>query len=170
MYNTAQGVAMQVGFKLKHYIFNAFRELFVHHHGSLEFRAKIFALLLGVDEDFRVDNFIIVKNIALEIYQGDEERANLLLLTTKELVKKVHSNNALNVDSLISAIQHELKMTPRYAKKIEISTLRPILSCTQDEEILAYQENILEFLDKLKDETLHTKKHEIAESEKNTTK
>jgi len=165
---------MRFGFRLKHYIFNAFREIFVHHHGSLEFRAKIFALVLAADETAPMENFITVKEIGLHIYSGDEDRANLLLLTTKELVQKVRDNNGLNIDTLVQDILQELKIVPRYAKKIDIQSLRPILALTEDEDALAYQENILEFLEKLKDETLHTKRHQIDESEKlsklNTTK
>lgn len=157
---------MRVGFKLKHYIFNAFRELFVHHHGSLEFRAKILALIIGVDEDFAEENFTIIKNIGLDIYNGDEDRANLLLLTTQELLKKLRQSGGLTTDLLIADIVHELKVVPRYAKKIETSPLAPILLCTQDEETLAYQENIIEFLEKLKNETLQTKQREIDEYEK----
>lgn len=157
---------MRLGFRFKHYIFNAFREIFVHHHGSLEFRAKIFALVIAADEKAPIENFITVKDIGLHIYDGDEDRANLLLLTTKELVQKVKDNNGLNIDTLVHDIVQELKIVPRYAKKIDIKSLRPILVLTQDEDTLSYQENILEFLEKLKDETLHTKRHQIDESEK----
>lgn len=157
---------MRLGFRLKHYLFNAFRELFVHHHGSLEFRAKIFALIIAADEKSKVENFIIVKDLGLHIYDGDEDRANLLLLTTKELVQKVRENNGLNVDTLVTSIQQELRIVPRYAKKIDTKALRPLLALTQNEDTLSYQENILEFLDKLKNDTLYTKKYEIDESEK----
>jgi len=157
---------MGLGFRLKYYFFNAFREFFVHHHGSLEFRAKIFALIITADEKAKVENFTIIKDLGLHIYDGDEDRANLLLLTTKELVQKVRENNGHNIDSLVSSIQQELKIIPRYAKKIDVKALRPLLALTEDEDTLIYQENILEFLDKLKDETLHTKRAEIDESEK----
>lgn len=167
MYNTAQGREMGIGFKLKHYLFNAFREIFVHHHGSLEFRAKLFTLMIAVDENFSDENFTIVQDLGLQIYEGDKDRANLLLLTTKELVRKVHDDNGLTIDTLIASIQHELKMLPRYAKKIETTSLRPLLAFTQDADTILYQENILEFLDKLKYETLHTQKYAIDESEKN---
>ncbi|MBN2815665.1 MAG: hypothetical protein JXQ67_03225 [Campylobacterales bacterium] len=161
---------MRLGFRLKHYLFNAFRELFVHHHGSLEFRAKVFALVVAADETSRLENFITIKDLGLHIYEGDEDRANLLMLTTKELVQKVRDNNGLNIDTLVADIQQELRIIPRYAKKIDIKTLRPILALTEDEDTLAYQENILEFLEKLKDETLHKKRHEIDESEKSKEK
>jgi hypothetical protein len=152
---------MTIGFKIKNFFFNAFREIFVHHHGSLEFRAKIFALLVAADEDISDEYYDCIKEIGLQIYQGDEERTNLLIMTTKELVKKITDENNLNYDTLIPHIQKELKLIPRYAKKIDTSLLKAILSITKDKDTRSYQENILAFLQELKDETLHTKRREI---------
>ena len=151
---------MRLSFRLKHFFFSAFREFFVHHHGSLEFRAKIFALVIGANEKAKVENFIIVKDIALNIYNGDEDRANLLMMSTRELVQKIRDDNGLGMDLLLESIQKELKVVPRYAKKIDIKALKPLLSLTHDEDTLAYQESILEFLQKLKDETLSKTKKE----------
>jgi hypothetical protein len=147
---------MKLGFRIKHHFYNAFREIFVHHHGSLSFRAKIYALLIAANEKATVDNFIIVKKHALSIYNNDSDRANLLLLSTKELVQKVKDNNGLGIDSLVQSIIHDLKAAPRYAKKIDIEPLQELLTLTYDEDTLAYQNNILEFLQTLKDETLNT--------------
>jgi hypothetical protein len=157
---------MRLAFRIKHYFFNAFREIFVHHHGSLEFRAKIFALLIAANKKVNIQNYIFVKNIALDIYKNDEDRANLLLLSTKELVNKVKDNtNGLNIDALILSIQKELKIVPRYAKKIDIEKLREFLTLADSDDTYAFQENILEFLEKLKNETLN-----IKPSEEETTK
>ncbi len=146
---------MKLGFRLKHYFYNAFRELFVHHHGSLAFRAKLYALVIAANEKANVENFIIVKKHGLEIYKEDKDRANLLLLSTKEMVQKIKENNGLGIDALIQSIQQDLKAAPRYAKKIDIEALSEFLTLTYDEDSLAYQKNILEFLQKLKDETLN---------------
>ncbi|WP_457748304.1 hypothetical protein [Sulfurimonas sp.] len=146
---------MKLMFRLKHHFFSAFRELFVHHHGSLEFRAKIFALVVAANEDATVENYVLIKNIGLELYKDDTDRANLLMLSSKELVKKVKENNGLDLDSLVLNIQKELKIVPRYAKKIDIDSLRKFLKFTYDNDTLAYQENILEFLQKIKNETLN---------------
>jgi len=158
MYNIKQGTYMRLGFRLKHYFFSAFRELFVHHHGSLEFRAKLFALVIAADENAKVENYIIVKDIALNIYNGDKDRANLLMISTKEMVKKVKDDNGLNLDTLVENILQELKIVPRYAKKIDIKALKPFLRLSYSQDTISYQENILEFLEELKDETLQTKK------------
>ena len=145
---------MKLSFRLKHHFFGAFRELFVHHHGSLEFRAKIFALLIAACPSSRVDNYIIVKNLAEDIYKDDADRARLLMLSTREIVKKVKDNNGLDLDTLVENIQKELKIVPRYAKKIDIESLKPFLTITYDEDVISYQENILEFLQTLKNDTL----------------
>ncbi|WP_297430963.1 hypothetical protein [Sulfurimonas sp.] len=146
---------MKLGFRMKHYFYNAFREIFVHHHGSLTFRAKIYSLLIAANEKATVDNFIIVKQHGSTIYKNDKDRANLLLLSTKELVQKVRDNNGLGIDSLIQSIQSDLKVAPRYAKKIDINSLKEFLNLTYDEDTLAYQNSILEFLETLKNETLN---------------
>lgn len=167
MYNTTEGSDMRLSFRLKHHFFNAFRELFVHHHGSLEFRAKVFALIIAANEDSNNDSYLKVKEIGMDIYKGDEERANLLMLTTKEKVNKVIAENGLDIDILIASIQKELKIVPRYAKKIEIEQLQQLIELTYNKDTISYQENILEFLEKLKYETLESKKVQIAKDEEN---
>ena len=117
---------MRLSFKFKHHFFSAFREFFVHHHGSLEFRAKLFALIIVSNEEINEDSYLIVKKIGMDIYKDDDDRANLLMLSTKELVKKVQDHNGLDIDTLISHIQKELRIIPRYAKKIDIESLQPI--------------------------------------------
>jgi hypothetical protein len=148
---------MKLGFRIKHYFYNAFRELFVHHHGSLAFRAKLFALIIAANEHVKLDNYILVKQFGLKIYKDDTDRANLLLLSTKELVQKIKEKKELNIDSLITSIQDELKIVPRYANKIDINNLKEFLQYADSDDTYAYQENILEFLEKLKEETLTQK-------------
>lgn len=156
---------MQLAFKIKHYLFNAFRELFVYNHSSLEFRAKLFALILSANENIKADDYLIIKKIGMKIYKNDEERANLLMLNTKELVEKVKDNNGLNIDTLVLHIQNELKFMPRYAKKIDIYSLKELLILSHDQDVISYQRNMIEFLQNLKEETLHDKKLQIAKDE-----
>jgi len=156
---------MGLTYRLKHHFFSAFRELFIHHHGSLEFRSKIFTLLIVSNEDAPIEVYDVIKNIGMKIYKNDEERANLLMLSTQEMVKKVQDNNGLDIDTLISHIQKELRIIPRYAKKIDIESLQSIIRLTKDKDSKAYQNNILEFLQTLKDDILQNKKSQIAEDE-----
>ncbi len=148
---------MRLSFRIKHHFFSAFREFFVHHHGSLEFRAKVFALVIAANEAASVENFIVVKDIAMNIYNGDTDRSNLLMISTKELVQKVRDDNDLDIDSLVASILKELKVVPRYAKKIDIKALTPLLLLTHDEDTKSYQHNILEFLETTKQEILNKK-------------
>ena len=147
----------KIGFRLKHRFFNAFKEIFVHHYNSLDFRAKVLALMITANEHPKVENFILVKQIAREIYPNDEDRANLLMLTTKELVDRVLSKHTLSSDKLVESIVNNVRLVPRYAKKIDIDALSRFLELSEDEDTFAYQKNILEFLDNLKKETLGDK-------------
>jgi len=149
---------MRLSYRLKHHFFSAFREFFVHHHGSLEFSAKIFALIIAADENSMAENYILVKKLALKIYKNDEERAILLMSSTREIVEKIFEGNNLNIDTLVETIKKDLKVVPRYAKKIDIESLRSIVSLTEDLDTAHYQMNILEFLEKLKEETLKNSK------------
>jgi len=158
---------MRLSFKFKHHFFSAFREFFIYNHGSLDFRAKIFALVIASNNEINDESYEIVKKTGMDIYKNDEDRADFLMLSTKELVKKVQDNNGLNIDTLISHIQKELKIIPRYAKKIDIESLKPIIALSRDRDSISYQENILEFLQTLKEETLHNKKSQIAKDEEN---
>lgn len=158
---------MQFVSKIKHYLFNAFRELFVYNHSSLEFRAKLFALILSANENIKADDFLIIKKIGMNIYKNDDERANLLMLNTKELVQKVRDSNGLDVDTLVSNVQKELRVVPRYAKKIDVKSLRELLELSHDRDVISYQENIIEFLQNLKDETLYERRSQIAKDEEN---
>ena len=141
------------GFQLKNKFFNMFREIFVHHYSSLDFRAKIFALIIAANDKPKLDNFILVKTLATDIYPNDPDRANMLLLSTKEFIDKINSKK-LSVDTLVQSITNNVKLVPRYAKKIDIENLSQFLNYAEDEDAYAYQENILEFLEKLKKETL----------------
>lgn len=156
---------MTLSFRIKQFFYSSFRELFVYHHSSLEFRAKIFALVIAADENAKVDNYIVVKNAGLRIYKNDEDRANLLMLNAKEFVKKIKESDGIYTDRFINNIQQELKMVPRYAKKIDTSELQPLLMLPHDEDTIAYQKNIIEFLENIKEDILHEKKEQIAKDE-----
>jgi len=140
-----------MSFRFKHFFFNAFRELFLYHHSSLEFRAKLFAAPIAADLEADTCEYAVVEQAAKDIY-GDGDRAELLVLTVKEYVKKVIDNNGLGVDELIEDIIRDLKNVPRYAKKIDTQKLRPLLACQNDEMTRIYQERMLALFERLKRE------------------
>jgi len=142
---------MKFFFKLKHYLYTGLREVLIYHHNSLEFRAKIFALIIAANNNPQDCEYNIVHEAGMQIYK-DEERVNLLLLTTREYVNKVHQTNGLNIDDLVEDIQNELRQVPRYAHKINIQALHPLVECSIDEDTSSYQLRMLEFLQNIKEE------------------
>ncbi len=142
---------MKFLFSLKHYIYTGLREILIYHHSSLEFRAKIFALIIAANRHPSECEYTLVHEAGMQIYK-DKDRVNMLLLTTREYVHKVHHKNGLNIDDLVNDIQKELQQIPRYADKIDISLLHPIIECSIDEDTSTYQIRMLEFLQNLKEE------------------
>lgn len=145
---------MKFFFNLKHYLYSGLREVLVYHHNSLEFRSKIFALIIAANENPQDCEYDIVHEEGMKIYK-DEQRVNMLLHTTKEYVNKVHKKNGLYIDDLLEDIQKELRQVPRYAHKIDIQALHPIVECSIDEDTSSYQLRMLEFLENLKEEYTH---------------
>jgi hypothetical protein len=142
---------MKFFFSIKHYLFTALREILVYHHSSLEFRAKIFALIVAANQHPSECDYALVHEAGMQIYK-DKDRAKMLLLTTKEYVEKVHMQSRLDIDDLVEEIRNELRQIPRYSVKIDISLLQPLIECTTDEDTSTYQIRMLEFLEELKKE------------------
>jgi len=142
---------MKFFFSIKHYVFTALREILVYHHSSLEFRAKIFALIVAANQHPTECDYDLVHEAGMQIYK-DKDRAKMLLLTTKEYVDKVHKQSRLDIDDLVEEIRNEVRQIPRYSVKIDISLLQPLIECTTDEDTSTYQIRMLEFLEELKKE------------------
>ncbi len=129
----------------KTFFLSFFRELFVYHHTSLEFRAKLFASMIASN---KVDNsceYIVLKKIAKDIYKDDEYRVDVLVHTTKEYVNKIIQNDSLDIDDLIIDIDKELKRHKRFVEKINMNHLRSFYACNGDEDTILLQTRILEF-------------------------
>ncbi len=119
-----------------------FREFFIYHHKSLEFRAKIFASMLVANKNSQKTDLDELKDIATEIYPNDKTRVEILIATTLEFIDKC--NNELNLDALLFDIDKQLKHNPKFAKKIDFSHLRRLMS--DDEEETLIQQRVYEFL------------------------
>jgi len=138
--------------KIKNYIYSFFREFLVFHHSSLEFRAKLLASMISAKKSIDECEKETLEQIAKEIYKDDENRAEILVNTTLEYVKKVEEINDLYVDDLIIDIDKNLKKYPRFYKKIDIERLKRFLHCkaTTEEKLLRLR--ILEYYtDELQD-------------------
>jgi len=134
--------------KIKNYIFSFFREFLVFHHSSLEFRAKLLASMISIKENIDKCEKDILKSIAVEIYKNDDSRAEILINTTLEYVKKIYEINGLYIDDLILDIDKNLKKYPKFYKKIDIEKLNRFLKCkaTTEEKLLRLR--ILEYYKK----------------------
>ena len=137
--------------KIKYYLFNAFREVFMYHHSSLEFRAKLFASVISANPNAGDCEFEMVRQNAEQIY-SDKTRSATLELTVREMVTKVVDDNGLNNDDLIEDIIRDLKDIPRYAKKIDTAMLYSLLECHHDEATAIYQTRIIELFERQHDE------------------
>lgn len=133
---------MKSNFKLK--FLSAFRELFVYHHKSLEFRAKIFAAIIAAKLSPDDEDFEILSQIADEIYENDQTRKSFLIEATKEYVAKVKRRDHLTLDALLLAIDRELKTNRRYVKKIDFEHLRRLMFGHEDEILI--QQRVYDFL------------------------
>ncbi len=141
-------------------ILSFFRELFVYHHSSLEFRAKQLAAMIGANKRVEECEKELLEEIAKEIYPNEPNRADILVHTVLEYVHKIIELNGLDIDELLIDIDKELKETPRFVKKINIEMLKRFLECDSDEDtkilqirIIEFLENeIKEYLDKIKEE------------------
>ena len=129
----------------KIFFLSFFRELFVYHHTSLEFRAKLFASMIASNQIDNSREYIVLKKIAEEIYKDDEYRVDVLVHTTKEYVNKIIQNDSLDIDHLLLDIDKEMKRHKRFVDKINMNHLRRFYACNGDEKTILLQTRILEF-------------------------
>jgi len=131
---------------IKNYFFSAFREVFVYHHSSLEFRAKTYAILIASAHEPLNQYQDTLEKIASEIY-SESDRADALVLTVKEYIKSIHSKKHMGEEPLLIDIIRELRQVPRYALKIEPEHLERLQACTNDIDSKIYQKRLIDFLD-----------------------
>ena len=131
--------------KIRNYFFSAFREIFVYHHSSLEFRAKIYTVLIAGASEPLHHYQSTLEAIAVEIYE-EPDRADALLMTVKEYLNTLNSKKYLGEEGLLIDLIKELRVVPRYALKIEPEHLERLRECTQDNDSKIYQDRLIEFL------------------------
>ena len=139
---------------IKRTVKKMFREFLVYHHSSLEYRAKIFTLLVSANGEICECEKQKLKEIAHHIYGDDHERAELLLDTINEYHTKIVTNNGLDFEHLVQLVVKETKEVKRFADKIDLELLHKLNECVDedDEEEVLFRKNLLEFLQNLKDE------------------
>ncbi|MCH9814137.1 MAG: hypothetical protein K0U47_09375 [Epsilonproteobacteria bacterium] len=134
--------------KVKAWFLSFFRDIFVYHNSSLEFRAKLLAVIIGANRCIDECETDLLSEIAKEIYPDDEARFDVLVNTTKEYVKKIIEHNGLDLNELLMSIHCDLKEVKRFHEKIDIAQLERFLVCSEnDEETYITQVRIIEFLE-----------------------
>jgi hypothetical protein len=143
-----KGQKMEIRRQMKGWFLSFFREIFVYHNSSLEFRAKLLAVVIGANKAIDECEKDLLLEVAKETYPEDIARVDVLVNTTKEFVKKIIENNGLNVNELIMSINQDLKEVKRFHEKIEVEQLKRFLVCTKkDEETNIIQVRIIEYLE-----------------------
>jgi len=122
-----------------------FRDIFIYHTSSLEFRAKVFASVISVDKKMDRCEEKILLELSEKIYNS-KPRAQLLVQVTHEYIDKIVAENKLDLNALIKKIDSDLKKHRRFAYKINIQDLKKFLECTTNEETKIIQTRIIEFL------------------------
>jgi hypothetical protein len=131
---------------IKNYFFSTFREVFVYHHSSLEFRAKTYAVLIASAHEPLNQYQNTLEEIASEIY-SESDRADALVLTVKEYIKSIVAKKQLGEEPLLIEVIRELRQVPRYALKIEPKHLERLKECTNNTDSKIYQKRLIDFLD-----------------------
>lgn len=138
--------------RFKRNIIKMFREIIVYHSKSLEYRAKILTLMVGISGEINECSDKLLKEVATEIYGDDDIRVNLLIDTVYEYFNKIKTKNGLDIEHLILLINKESKENRRFTKKINMERLHKFGKCITDEDDHIYHERVLEFLKTLKEE------------------
>ncbi|OCS28811.1 hypothetical protein CFV33872_00600 [Campylobacter fetus subsp. venerealis CCUG 33872] len=123
----------------KFHFLSVFREIFIPHHRSLEFRAKVLAAMLCAKKTVLQSDYNDIKDIATEIYINDERRVGVLVQTVKEYVQKVKEFSYISLDSLLIDIDYNLKNLRRYTKKIDFAHLRRLMIDSDEDDALLQQ-------------------------------
>ena len=131
--------------KPKLFILSTFRELLLPHYKTFEFRAKIFTAFLLAKKQIVQRDYDKIAQIAAEIYGSDATKSQILVVLTKEYVKKAKNNKNLGLDDCLRDISRELKTAKRYAKKVDFEHLRRLIS-EDDEDDALIQQRVYEFL------------------------
>jgi hypothetical protein len=138
--------------KIKRKIKKVFRELLIYHNHSLEYRAKLLTLIVSINHEINECEEKLLYKIACDIYDNDEERAEILVEAVKEYFNKIITNNGLDFEHLVLQVEKETKEVRRFAKKIDINQFQKFQECLEDEEDKIYQQRVIAFLAKLKEQ------------------
>jgi hypothetical protein len=129
--------------KLKNKILSFFREFLVHGYTSLEFRAKLFAVLIYANKDYNECEKNILLKVAHDIYK-DSNRAEILVQTTYEFIRKIKEEH-IQIDNVVVMLNTMLQREKKFYRNIDIDELSMFLNCKASEDALVTREKIIDF-------------------------
>lgn len=128
-----------------------FREFLLYHNSSLEYRAKVFTLVVAANEMIHPCEEKLLMELACEVYKNDEERCEILVEMVKEYFNKIITNNGLDFEHLVFQVEKETRDVKRFSEKIDIDALMRFQECEMTEDEKIYQLRVIEFLGELKE-------------------
>jgi len=138
--------------RIRRKIKKVFRELLLYHNSSLEYRAKVFTLVIASTGEMNKCEERLLEEISCNIYEKDEERSEILVEAVKEYHDKIITNNGLDFDHLVFQVEKETKAVKRFSKKIDIEALNRFKACVKNEDDKIYQQRVIDYLRRLKEQ------------------
>ncbi|HIC78184.1 MAG TPA: hypothetical protein EYP02_03275 [Sulfurovum sp.] len=138
--------------RIRRKIKKVFRELLLYHNSSLEYRAKVFTLVIASTGEMNKCEEQLLEEISCNIYEKDEERSEILVEAVKEYHDKIITNNGLDFDHLVFQVEKETKAVKRFSKKIDIEALNRFKACVKNEDDKIYQQRVIDYLRRLKEQ------------------
>ena len=138
--------------RLRRKIKKVFRELLLYHNSSLEYRAKLFTLVIASTGEMSSCGEQLLEELSCTIYNDDEERSEILVEAVKEYLDKIITNNGLDFDHLVFQVEKETKAVKRFSQKINIDELKRFQACVKNEDDKIYQQRVIEYLGRLKEQ------------------
>ena len=137
--------------KIRRKIKKFFREFLLYHNNSLEYRAKVLTLVVAVNGEINECEEALLYETACNIYNNDEERAEILVETVQEYFEKIKNNNGLDFEHLVFQVEKDTRAVKRFAGKIDVEVLLKFQNCINNEEDKLYQQRVIAYLKDLKE-------------------
>jgi len=128
----------------------------VYHHESLEFRAKVFALVIASNEQYGDCEEIILHHACNSVYNEDEVRAKILAKTTNEYLLNYKQSGNNDIEKMLLSVDESIKENHKLTSKIDINMLKEFLECCENNHDRKLQSKVIEFLE---DTKLHKESH-----------
>jgi len=135
---------------IRTWLISSFREIFLYHYRSLEFRAKIFALIIAAGTNEKKEYSLErLKEVASEIYVDDKKRQEVLIRTTKEYICKILNNPRFGFDDFVKDVDLNVKIKKELIDKINLDHIRRFVKDNISEDKKILQLRVYEFFEGL---------------------